>query len=155
MKFFPAAKLVFHAAALVALTEVAVPGALYAQGAPATRQATPASSQTVNTLFLTGAVTSCEFTINDKVPIEKSIFYTSRSIASVIGMINDFQVEGAGKLDPERLFNAAAFEIIRLIKPSECYGKLAEKDKKFIDTQMSSIEKQIKSQQGAKAPASN
>ena len=133
------------AALLTALS--ATPFTAFAQtaGSPAK----PASSQTMEDLVLAAAVNTCELAVSEKVPVEKTSVSAAKSIVFVVNSQHGAQIEGAGKVEANQIFNVTFARTILNIKRG-CYDKLGTADKAFIDKVIASLEKAVKSQPSQK-----
>ena len=109
----------------------------------------PASSQTMEDLVLAAAVSTCALAISEKVPVEKTSVSAARSVVFVVESQHGAQIEDAGKLEPNQIFNVTFANTILSIKRG-CYAKLGTADQAFVDKMVVNLEKALKSQPAQK-----
>ncbi|MFQ6539041.1 MULTISPECIES: hypothetical protein [Aphanothece] len=128
-------------AVALGVASLTVPAApVFAQAAPAA--AKPASMELMNDLSLAAAVNVCELVVESKLPVEKAVLSTAKSITYVITSRYGSQVASAGKLQPEQIANGTIIQIVGRVRQG-CYPKLAGADKKFVDDVLSEYSKAV------------
>jgi hypothetical protein len=122
---------------VAALTVPAAP--VHAQAAAAAR---PASMELMNDLALAAAVNVCELAVESKIPVEKGVLSTAKSITYVVTSRYGSQVANAGKLQPEQIANGSIIQIVGRVRQG-CYPKLGTADKKFVDDVLAEYSKAV------------
>lgn len=132
-------------AALALVSVLPVPAALAQAAAP--KKA--ASLQTMDALALAAAVSTCELTIESKIPAQTTVAAMSRSIVYTVDQLSNGEIEGAGKVGEEQIFNVTLIRIVGYVKRG-CFSKLPKTDQAFIDDVISKASAAIKSGQPPK-----
>lgn len=114
--------------------------------------AKPASPQTVRALHLAGVVSTCNMVSGGKVPIKDALSYTASGVSvTLTSPIFGGQIEGVNPTpSAEQIFNNSYISEVAIIKNSECYTKLNDADKQYIDKTIASVEQQLKTQSQGK-----
>lgn len=100
--------------------------------------AKPASMEVMSNLTLAAAVSTCELALSSKIPVETSMVANAKAITYLVKSRYGGQIEQADKLNDAIIFNVTAANIVAILKKN-CYTKLTDSDKKFIDNSLASI----------------
>jgi hypothetical protein len=115
------------------------------KGPSAGSQQPPATLITLVNLQVAGFVMACDVAITHKVPLNKAISSALAGQLASLSMVNNLTIQGIGQVPLVSAQEEMAIRTIKSVKESkECYSKLPDSDRKWLDGEIVKIDQAIK-----------
>ena len=121
-----------------------------AKGSNAGSQQPPATLVTLFNLQVAGFVMACDVAITHKVPLNKAISSALTGQLASLSIVNNLTIQGIGQVPLMSAQEEMAIRTIKSIKESqECYSRLTDSDRKWLDGEIVKIDQAIKARKAA------